>query len=188
LEHQTVIEACERLRQLDIRSTPGEDRDTRRGLNRPWLPGGEVGDAPRDARTAVDLGNAGQGLGEFGGEQREVGAGEHHHVHVVTGQRSNCGGNGDRVDALTRQLGLGERDQLGRAVAEHHAVGGEARGEIVDIGLANGGLRPEHANDAGPALLGGGLDRGNGADHRNVERGADERQGNGRGGVTGDHR
>ena len=37
-------------------------------------------------------------------------------------------------------------DQLGRAVADDGAVGGEAGGEVVDIGLAHRGLGPEHAD------------------------------------------
>ena len=50
------------------------------------------------------------------------------------------------ADVLAGELGLGELDQLGRAVADDRAVGGELGGEIVDIGLANGRFGAEHAD------------------------------------------
>ena len=73
-------------------------------------------------------------------------------------------------------------------MADDGAVGGEARGEVVDIGLADGGLGAEHADDARLRQFGGGLDRGNRSDDRDVERGADMIERDGRGGVAGDHR
>ena len=49
----------------------------------------------------------------------------------------------DRLDTdlFAGELGLGQLDQLGRAMADDGAVGGEAGGEVVDIGLAHRRLR-----------------------------------------------
>ncbi len=87
---------------------------------------------------------------------------------------------------LAAQLGLGKLDQPRRSVAHHQAIAGEARGEIVDIGLADGRVGAEHADRARRAQRRGGLDRGDGADDRQVERGAHRGQRDGRGGVAGD--
>ena len=85
------------------------------------------------------------------------------------------------------ELGLGELDQLGRAVADDRAVGGELRGEVVDIGLAHGRFGAEHADHAALRNLGRRLDRRHRADDRQVERRADVVERDGRGGVAGDH-
>ena len=54
---------------------------------------------------------------------------------------------------LAAELGLGEFDQLGRAVADDRAVRGEPRGEVVDIGLAHGRFGAEHADRPGSSTF-----------------------------------
>ena len=92
------------------------------------------------------------------------------------------------ADRLAGELGLGQLDQLGRAVADDRAVGGELRGEVVDIGLADRRLGAEHADHAALRHFRRGLDRRDRADDRQVERRADMIERDGRGGVAGDHR
>ena len=50
------------------------------------------------------------------------------------------GGGTDCVqsDLLSGELGLGQLDQFGRAVADDGAVGSELRGEVIDVGLPDG--------------------------------------------------
>ena len=102
--------------------------------------------------------------------------------------RLGRGADGVDRDVLAGELRLGEIDQLGRAVADDRAVGRELGCEIVDIGLADGRLRAEHADHAGLRQLRRRLDRRNGADDRQVERRAHVVQRDGRSGVAGDHR
>ncbi len=91
------------------------------------------------------------------------------------------------IGRLPTQFRLRELHQIGRAVAEHAAISSEAGGEIVDIGLPHRRLRAENADRARRAHLRGRLDRGHGADDRQVQRGAHRRQRDGGGGVAGDH-
>jgi hypothetical protein len=133
---------------------------------------------------------AGEGLVELVGEQREVGAGEDHRVHPF-GAGLGEQGPGGAADFVTEtrvsgELGLGQIDQLGRAVADDGAMAREPGGEIVDIGLADRRLGAEHSDDPGSGGLGGRLDRRDGADDRKVERDADLVEGDRAGGVAGD--
>ena len=80
------------------------------------------------------------------------------------------------------------KDEAGTAVAQHRLVGCEARAEVVDIGLAHRRFGAEDADHAALRQFGGGLDRGDGADDRQVERGANVRERDRRGGVARDHR
>ena len=91
-----------------------------------------------------------------------------------------------RLTVLAGELGLGQLDQLGRAVADDRAVGGELRGEVVDIGLATVASVPSTPITRRLRHFGGGLDRRHGADDRQVERRADVVERDGRGGVAGD--
>ena len=71
-------------------------------------------------------------------------------------------------------------------MAQHGLAARKARAEVVDIGLAHRCLGPEHPDDAAFGECRGGLDGGDGADDRQVERGADMRERDRRGGVAGD--
>ena len=103
--------------------------------------------------AAIDIGDAGKGGAKLLVEQREVGAGEDDGVDPLAAGRvehrlRRRASTASTLTSLAGELGLGELDQLGRAVADDRAVGGEFRGEVVDIGLAHGRFGAEHADDA----------------------------------------
>ncbi len=105
-----------------------------------------------------------RGRRQFLDHQREMRAGIDDHVDPVPARLVEQAGQ-DRPVAVGRrilaaQLGLGELDQLGRSMPQHQAIAGEARGQIVDIGLAHRRIGAEHADRARLAERRGGLDRG----------------------------
>ncbi len=155
----------------------GEQHDPgHRGL-RPVLVLGEIGDTPRDSIPAMDEGQGSRrDLGETVGDERKMGAGEHDRVHPLAAglieQPVHRRGIVRRIAEIATQARLGQLDQPGRAVTQDQAVAGEFLGQTIDIGLADGRIGAEHADRAAARSFGGGLDRGHGADDRQVERGA----------------
>jgi hypothetical protein len=111
---------------------------------------------------------------QFVAQQREMRAGEDDDVERVAArliaQARDRASDHRGIDRLAAQLGLGAGYKAGAAVAQHALSVGELRAEIVDIGLAHGRFGAEHADDAALRQLGRRLDRGDGADDRQVER------------------
>lgn len=102
--------------------------------------------------------------------------------------RLDCCFDGIDADRFTGKLRLGELDELWRTVTDDGAVRSEFCSEILDIGLTNRRLSPEHPDDSAFRNLGRWLDCRNGADDRKIERRANMLKSDGRCGVAGDDR
>src|SRR6185295_20250296 len=93
------------------------------------------------ARTAVYIADIRERAPKFLLEQRKMGAGKDNGVDSrAIGRLEHWLRpvlNGVDPDRLPGELGFGQLDQLGGAVADDRAVAGELRGEVVDIGLAH---------------------------------------------------
>jgi hypothetical protein len=70
-------------------------------------------------------------------------------------------------------------------MSNNDAIAGESCREVVDIWLADRGLRTQHADDPGLAELRSGLDSRNGADNWYVKRVSDVVQGDRRRSIAG---
>ena len=111
-----------------------------------------MGDPAGDPRPPVNQRNSRECNGKFVREQWKVGAGKDHCIDpfTVRAREQRRGGGADLFggNQLASELGFGQRDELGRSVADDNAVVGEARGEVVDIGLAHRRFGPENGDDS----------------------------------------
>ncbi len=148
-------------------------------------------DAASNPWTTIDQRHPRPGRRNLFAKQGKMGAGEDDDVdRLALGQRAHRRQSvGDRggVDRRPGELGFGQPDQLGAAVADDDAVGGKALGKVIDIGLADGRGGAKHPDHARFAQRRGGADGGNGADDGDIERGADLVERDRRGGVACDH-
>lgn len=151
----------------------------------------KVGRAAGNAVGAIDKGERVRGGGcQFGGDEGEVGAGENDGVEPVSAGLGGEAGDGIAEDCgigcFAAQLRFGGLHQGGRAVAQHRAARRKPGAEIIHIGLADGGLGAQHADDAGFRLFGGGLDGGHCADDGDRKHRADMAERDGGRCVAGD--
>src|SRR5690348_11540603 len=104
-----------------MRSRAGEYGDPFGGHRRPGLLASEVSDAAGNSGAAVDVGDVRESLPKFFAKQRKVRAGEHDCVDTIAlrsveHRLRSCLDFLD-ADVLASKLGLGELDQLRRAMA-----------------------------------------------------------------------
>lgn len=160
------------------------------GLRRPGLSRGQIGNPPGNARTAIDILNLGESGSKLGFNQGEVRAGKDDRVDPIAlgsvEQRLRRSSDGTDANLLAAELRFGKLDQFRRPVADDRAVRRKSARQIVYIGLANRRLGAKHTDDPALRHFRGGLDRRNGSDDRQVQRGADVLEGDRRSRVAGD--
>ena len=101
-------------------------------------------------RATVDLRDVWQCFRQLVGQQGEMGAGENHNVELMAARMVEHGFDrpvnifgGDRHPS---QFRFRQLDELGAAVPNDRAVGGEPIDQVIHIGLTDGRLSAQHAD------------------------------------------